>query len=420
MNKSLELFIAEANPQGVNSQIVEATADDVFMPCAMQALLINCQSDALPGVERELAGARNFSWHNVSYADATSQQQSGRTHYDILLLLLPHDEAQAVEALSYAASYGIATILLGQDTSQGVLRRAFQQGVCDFISLDAPKGQLLEAISHIASQVAKKAKLAPLIAVINGKGGSGASFIATSLADIVAARASDEVALIDSDLHCGTLAHMLGLNPSFYITDALLSLEQLDAVALKSVMTKKNQLHLLAAQSFSLLNSQVNIEPDQFKQLLLKCRKHYRQVIIDLSRGPEQWNLSVLEDAEILLVLQQNVISIRETKALITQLVGNLGLDRQRIHILVNRYQKRGVDISISDIKEATGIDSVWTVGNDFKVANQCTDLGVAITGVVRRGRMLSDLQKIASNFLPPSPAANKATSSIWSRLFGA
>ena len=101
---------------------------------------------------------------------------------------------------------------------------------------------MLEAISHIASQVAKKAKLAPLIAVINGKGGSGASFIATSLADIVAARASDEVALIDSDLHCGTLAHMLGLNPSFYITAALLSLAQLDAVALKSVMTKKNQL----------------------------------------------------------------------------------------------------------------------------------------------------------------------------------
>jgi len=418
MNKSLELFAAPAStpPATLNTSVM---AIEVHMPCQIHALVINCQQDALPALERNLSGGRNLSWDSIDSLSSQQSAKSGLVSYQLLLLVLPNDEQRAAQALQHAASYGAAIILLGHDTPQRILRLAFQQGVCDFISLDAPAVELLEAIKCVAVEIEKNAALAPVVAVINGKGGSGASFIATALADIVAAREKGEVALIDCDLYSGTLAHMLGLKPSYFITDALREVEQLDAVALNSTMTKKNQLHLLAAQPFSLLNSDSEIQPQQFKQLLWKCRKHYNQIIIDMSRGPEQWNLSALEDAEILLVLQQNVISIRETKALIEQLTVNLGIAQERIHLLVNRYHKSSSEISLSDITQATGIESVWVVANDFKVASQCTDLNAAITNIARRRRILTDFKKITTRFSPQPQELGNASPSIWSRLFG-
>ncbi len=412
MNKSLELVASQESKEKVLIM-----PNDMPMPYPMHALVINYQPEEQPKLERCLSSARNLIWSSAN--NLTMQEPDNKHEQNVMLLVLPNDEAQASTILKTAASYNIDIILLSHETPQSVLRLAFQHGVSDIIRLGAPGSELLEAVINIAKKLERNAELAPVLAIVNGKGGSGASFIATSLAEIATIEENNETALIDSDLHYGTLAHMLGVKPSYFITDALDSLDQLDSIALKSAMVSKDKIHLLASRPFSRLTNDKAISPEKFKQLAWKCRKQYSQVIIDLSRGLEPWNISILEGADILLVVQQNVMSITETNALIEQLTVVMGLSRKRIHLLINRYQKSGIDITLNDIKQSTGIDSVWTVTNDFKNASQCTDLSISIVEVAKHRPIFKDLKAVTSHFFPQSAEDKASSSSIWSRFFG-
>jgi len=417
MDKPLELLVSNDEEKETTSPA--STVSNYILPYPVHVLLINTQRDNVSEIEISLETCLNLSWECVHSLNPFTARSSTARPFNLILLVLPNDEPSAVNALKAAAAYEVDIILLGHDTPQSVLRLAFQQGVSDFIPLDEPEANLLQALEKIAQKLAEKADLAPVVAVMNGKGGSGASFIATSMAVVASAREEGEVALLDTDLLQGTLAHMLGLEPTYFITEAIQELESLDEVALKGTMTNKGHLHLLAAKPFAVLNATEHIELRNTNDLLLKCRQYYDHVIVDLSRGPEVWNADILTNAEILLVMQQNVMSIRETKAIVNQLINFMGINRNRIHLLVNRYQKTNSGINLKDIQETTGIKSLFVVANDFKLASQCIDLGTPITEVAKREQMLTDLNLVTEHFFPKSSNDDKKSKGFWNRLLG-
>ncbi|WP_299792523.1 AAA family ATPase [uncultured Shewanella sp.] len=417
MDKPLELLVSNDEEKETSSSA--STASNHILPYPVHVLLINTQREDVAQIETSLDTCLNLSWDKVHSLNPFAASSTTARPFNLILLVLPNDEASAVHALKAAAAYEVDIILLGHDTPQSVLRLAFQQGVSDFIPLEDPELDLLQALEKIALKLAEKADLAPVVAVVNGKGGSGASFIATSMAVVASDRAEGEVALLDTDLLQGTLAHMLGLEPTYYITEAIQELDSLDEIALKGAMTKKGHLHLLAAKPFAVLNSTEEIELRNTNELLLKCRQYYDQVIVDLSRGPEVWNADMLTNADILLVMQQNVMSIRETKAVVNQLINFMGIDTKRIHLLVNRYQKTNSGINLKDIQETTGIDSIFVVANDFRLASQCIDLGTPITEVAKREQMLMDLKLVTEHFFPRPDDGEKRTKGFWNRLLG-
>ncbi|QSX40427.1 AAA family ATPase [Shewanella cyperi] len=413
MDKPLELLISDANE--AKSPMDRAT---FTMPYPINALLLDSQKKLLLQLERNLDRCINLTWEKTSdFNHIKNKGESGKA-FNLILLVLPDDTQQAKSALQCAAAYNADIIILGQDTPQSVLRVAFQHGVSDFIPLDASPDELYLALKKISVQLSDAAELAPVLAVINGKGGSGASFVAACLAVIAAQRERCDLALLDTDLHYGSLAHILGVEPSYFLSDALQALDEMDEVALKSAMTSRERLHLLAAAPFTLLNTHEEIKLNKIHDLIWKCRQHYSQVIIDFSRGLEGWNGDLLHNAELLVVTQQNLMIIRETKALIQQLVNNMGISKDRIHLLVNRYDKSNTIIKLADIKNALGIDSMSVVANDFKVASECVDLGRPITQVARRQRILGDLQALTNKLIPTKDAQQDHKVSFWARLW--
>lgn len=384
----------------------------------INALLVLGENELLPRLESNLNNCANLTWTSTRSYTPKQENLDSKNTINLVLLVLPSDNDTAIKALENAAKFHSDIILLGQDTPQTVIRHAFKMGVSDFIPLDSSDEDFFQTLEVIANKLSETAELAPLVAVVNGKGGSGASFISTSLAEITTHHQDKELALLDTDLLFGTLSHMLALKPNYYITDALQALSELDEVALKSAMTKKKKLHLLAAEPFALLNSTQSVGLEHIDELIWKCRQHYHQVIVDLSRGPEYWNLEVLKNAQILIVVQQNVMSVRESKAIAEQLTKRLLIDKEQIHLVVNRYQHSGTGVSLKDIQDATGINSIFKVANDYKIASHCIDLGVDITKVGKRQKILKDLELISSHFLEPSLAVEK-DKGFWSNLLG-
>ncbi|CAM3366937.1 AAA family ATPase [Shewanella violacea] len=425
MDNPLELLVSNDKERetskntNVDSHPAAKTSVNKILPYPVHALLINSCHESISEIELILDACLNLSWEGIETLNPFAGTSANARPYNLVLLILPNDKVSAVQALQSAAAYDVDIIILGQDTPQGVLRLAFQQGVSDFVSLQDPAVELLQSLEKIAFKLADEADLAPVLAVVNAKGGSGASFIAASIAMIASIRDEGEVSLLDTDLLQGTLAHMLGLEPHYFITEAIVELETLDEMALKGAMTNLGHLHLLAAEPFAVLNATEPIELRNTNELLLKCRQYYQQVIIDLSRGPEIWNADMLTNANILLVVQQNVMSIREAKAVVNQLVGFMGIDIDRIHLLVNRYQKTSSGINLKDIMVTTGIKSQFVVANDFSLASQCIDMGAPITDVAKREQMLKDLSQVTEYFFPGSKAAVNPAKGFWNRILG-
>jgi pilus assembly protein CpaE len=414
MEKPLELVNTE---DAIASTLEEPM--DFYMPFPINVLLLDEQKEFLPHVEANLTQCSNLTWEKTADLSGDKSTDVFCKPFNLVILVLPQEESKAQRALSCAAGYNIDIIILARATPQAVLRLAFQFGVSDFIPLDAPDIELVNALKKVSTKLSKLTELAPVLAVINAKGGSGASFIASCLAVIAADREGDEVVLLDADLHHGAQAHILGVEPKCYISDVLQALDEMDEVALKSAMTMKGKLHLLAAAPFSRLNSVDEIKLGKIYDLLWKCRQHFSQVIVDMSRGPESWNNEVLRNADILIVCQQNLMMIRETKALVQQLVNRMGIDRSKIHILVNRYDKGLTGIKTNDIKSAVGIDSILIVANDYKLASECEDLGKPINLVAKRQRMYQDLKKLTQVLIPAKKYDEKKSFNVWSYLFG-
>ncbi|MGH9895481.1 MAG: AAA family ATPase, partial [bacterium] len=118
---------------------------------------------------------------------------------DVLVLDLSHlweDELRALSLRQGAQRAPLIAIGPGGDTR--IMRMAMQAGARDFYTHPVPAEELLTAI-HRTGQKETTVK-GSVSAIINAKGGSGASFVACSLAQILVSEMRHRVALVDLDL----------------------------------------------------------------------------------------------------------------------------------------------------------------------------------------------------------------------------
>ncbi|GIU21312.1 MULTISPECIES: pilus assembly protein CpaE [unclassified Shewanella] len=409
MDKPLELCVSNINQEQQHSMHIN-------LPFPIEAIVITNGSQSLERLKQTLSCIDNLKAKTSSYCEPYLAQNNNP--FNLVILVLPNNETEAQTALAYASNFESDIVLIGINTPQNILRLAFQYEVTDFVPYDSPSDELITSITKISNRLVEQADLAPVVAVLNGKSGSGASFICASLADIVSQNDGNDVAMLDLDLHQGTLSHMLGRDSKYSVCDVLSSIHELDEVAMQSTMTKKGNLSLLAAKPFELLMLEKKVDFTQIKELIWKYRHFYKQVILDFSRGPEDWNYELLSDATILLITQQNIMHLRQTKELVVQLTREMGIANEKIHLVVNRYDKHS-SISISDIKEAIGIESITTVVNDYKLSSECVELGKPITELAKRQKLILDITSLADKYLPSSHQVKDKKKGFWKRILG-
>ncbi|MCL1144557.1 pilus assembly protein CpaE [Shewanella marinintestina] len=409
MDKPLELYVSDNKKE-------QECPMHVNLPFRIDAIVANNSMRNLDWITDCLDNIDNFNWQSAAYSEP--YLANSRFNVNLVLLLLPNDEVEARTALAYASNFGCNILLIGLDTPQNILRLAFQYDVADFIPFGTSQGDLCAVIEKLSVQLMQKADLAPVLAIINGKSGSGASFISASLADIASKKEGADIALLDLDLHQGTLSHILGRESKYSMCDVLSSIESLDEVALQSTMTKEGNLSLLAARPFELLALDQEIDFSNIKELILKYRQFHKTVILDFSRGPENWNYNLLLDATILVITQQNIMYLRQTKDLVTQLTKRMGIPLETINLVVNRYDKNS-SIKLSDIKEAIGVVKIFTTINDYKLASECVELGKPIQDIARKQKLVADIEKLAEVFLPSNTIEPEKKTGFWKRILG-
>ena len=385
---------------------------NISLPFLMNCLLVCDEQNFAYQVGNYLQGIKNF---NVK---VESKLTSLETEIQILILLYTGNEQLILLDMEKALAKDIPVILTGENISPAMMRKAIQYQVNDFIPLESFNEEIGPALLRLAEHISANTQMAPVVSVINGKGGSGASFITDCIGQICAQESDQQIVLFDADFQHGSLADSLDVKPEYYLSDALKEVHELDAIAVKSMMCSNENLSLLPVKPYSHLFELTEITPYDLSLLVNKIRQSYQLLVADISRGLDTYSQPLLDVSDVILVVvQQNIVSIREAKALVLQMKNRMGIKAERIHLIVNRFSKKHSSISVEEIKEAVGLESAHIINNNYELASICTDLGKPLQQVQNSKQIKRDIEQIVSDFLPISLNKRKKSTGFWSRF---
>lgn len=318
---------------------------------------------------------------------------------DLLLLDLSEDAEEELDALSRRnAAHRPPTLVVGPGNSTDLMRQAMRAGARDYFVRPIVAEDIATAARQILTEKLRihPASQAPLFAVINAKGGSGASLIACNLAHIMAERLKLNPALLDFDFQFGSLGLNLDVAPEHHLMDVLPTIEQIDAIALGAYMARhKSGLHLLSNyQDDVVLPGEIELK--KLSYLVQLVRQNYQYVVVDLPRVIDSSVALVLEQAEkILLVTQQSLAHVRDTKRLIGIMTGELEIPSRRITVVVNRFDKKN-PLQLKQLEETLRHSHIATIPSDYFNVATAANLGRPLYDLARGAEITRALVDLA------------------------
>lgn len=297
-----------------------------------------------------------------------------------------------------AARAGLPLIVALQDAGLSLVRTLVRQGVSDVVSLPFDRDELISRILDVSAADASSGSgdLAPMIALVGGTNGGGATTALTHLAAELAAAGERKCCVIDLDLQFGDVAAYLGESPALSVVDLLEAGDRLDAEFMRSAAKDTGHgFTILAAPSA--ITPLESVDIDQLLRLLEIARREYDLVLLDLPASWTNWTLSAaLASTEILLLTDQSLVGLRRARRMM-EMFGAVGVTRSRIRLVVNRVEKKLFQsISVADVGEALGCDVGATLAADGGAVQAAQDQGVLAGAVNRRSRFVGDIRKLA------------------------
>jgi len=346
---------------------------------------------------------------NAEFRVTTKMMVNGHTDplhdvFDTPDLLLLHYTPGRGE-LQYLAEHNqrdqIPLIVCGPENDPEGMRLAMQARARDYLPATAPDTDLIASLMRFREEPSQTEKpgSGQLIAVVNSKGGSGASFLASNLAHGLVTDAQQEVTLVDMDLQFGGLCRYLDMSPKIGILQALEVAHQLDDVS-ADAYTKKHAsgLRLLAAPSTSLVRPD-EVRVDQLDALLNVFLSNNDYVIADVPNRLDAASEHVLGRADkIILVVQQTLPNVQDAARLTQLLTGDLAISRNKIDVVVNRFSKDSL-IELSDIRKMLRLDNVITIPNQYKLAAESINSGVPVADLSNSAPLVKGIRGLQEMF---------------------
>lgn len=329
------------------------------------------------------------------------------------LLVLQHVEggAELKHLSTISAAQRLPLIVFGPPNDAEAVRLAMRAGARDYLAHPIAADEINNVISEIGSESPQKKEGSQdhgsMHVFMNGKGGSGASFLATNVAHGLVG-CDHSVTLVDLDLQFAGLCGYLDLEPERGLFDALLSVDDMDEVSARAFTCEhKSGLRLLSAKSEGLrLNA--DMSPEKLSALLDIYRSCNDFVVVDVPRYIDVLNATVLESADrVMVVMQQTLPHIHDTARLLQILRNEIGVDASKITVVVNRHLK-GANIGPGDIERVLGVKNVVTIPNQYKLTAESINSGLPlseISGSTSVTKGLRDLHHVIGGAtLEPEP----------------
>ncbi len=312
------------------------------------------------------------------------------------------DPATEINNLAEVCEPGTIVIAVGQVNDVRLYRMLMSSGLHDYLLKPISADQLRDtiaqarAILHAPRTLDTGPEKAPCsVAVVGARGGVGTSTIATSLGWLMADRLERSTAILDLDVHFGTAALSLDLEPGRGLVDAIDNPSRIDGLFLERAMVKASErLSILSAEAP--ISAPIMTDGLAFAQLQDEMRLNFETTIVDLPRGMMIQQPVLVSSAQtIILVTEFTLAAARDTIRLLAWLKTHA--PQSTVLTVANRVQPAAQsEIAQSDFEGSIERPVDFAIPYDPKLVVQAAKLGKPIAELGRTSRTIVPLLELS------------------------
>lgn len=316
-----------------------------------------------------------------------------------VLVLDLADSAAPIAEISAARAIGgaeLRIIAIGAVNDVALFRGLLSAGANDYLvkPLTAELlGSVLDRPS--AAQAGAAAGLGRVVVFVGSRGGIGTTTVAVSCAWLLAEERQEDTALIDLDLHFGTVALKLDTDPGSGLCEALEEPSRIDSLFIERAMVKVNDhLRVLAAEAS--MAETLMIDAGAIDMLLHELRRKFAWIIVDLPRGATPLQRVVLAAANrAVLVCERSLAGLRDTIRLQT-LIREQAPQAAITLVEAGAPSERAV-VGKGEFEKGIGKPLDVSLSYDPKAASEATNSGQPLPLAAPRSPVLRDLRQLAT-----------------------
>ena len=317
------------------------------------------------------------------------------------------DPLNDINALAEVCEPGTVVIAAGHVNDVRLYRDLVNSGIQDYLLKPFSADQMREALAQAQMTLAGPRHTEQSIdrphlmtAVIGVRGGVGASMVASSVAWLFGEKAGRSTAFLDLDVHFGTGALALDLEPGRGLTDAIENPSRIDGLFIERAMVKANErLAVLSAEAP--INQPLMSDGAAFFQLQEEMKSAFECTVIDLPRNMLVQHPHLLHDVgAAVLVTELTLAGARDMIRILSWLKSNA--PETKVIIVANRVPTSGgMEITRNDFESSIERKIDLFLPFDPKLAIQAAKLGkpLAESGKNSKiGHLLVDLVNVLLN----------------------
>ena len=325
------------------------------------------------------------------------------------------DPLNDINALAEVCEPGTVVIASGQVNDVRLYRDLVASGIQDYLLKPLHPDMLREAFGHAQAMLNAPKQVETSTerphsstAVIGTRGGVGASTIATSLAWLLSDKQGRTTALLDLDVHFGTGALALDLEPGRGLTDAIENPSRIDGLFIERAMVKASEkLAVLSAEAP--INAPLMTDGAAFYQLQEEMRAAFECTVVDLPRGMLVQHPTLVNDAQsVVVVTELTLASARDTIRILSWLKTNAS--SAHVTVVANRMHPTGLEISRKDFEGSIERKLDHVIPFDQKLAAQAAKLGKPFAEVGKNSKTVAPILLLAEHVTNLGDEANAAS----------
>jgi pilus assembly protein CpaE len=311
------------------------------------------------------------------------------------------DPLNDINALAEVCEPGTVVIAVGQVNDVRLYRDLVASGIQDYLLKPLSPGHLRDTLVQAQSIFASPrgadgaaAKRHIATAVVGTRGGVGASTIATSLAWMLSADHKMPTALLDLDVHFGTGALTLDLEPGRGLTDAIDNPSRIDGLFIERAMIRANDnLAILSAEAP--ISAPLLTDGTAFVQLIEEFRHSFEATVVDLPRNMLINFPQLLANMQVVVVVTELTLAgARDGIRILSWLKSNA--PHAHVLMVANKVASGVGEISRSDFETSIERKLNFAIPVDFKAAANAAKLGQTFVGANRTAKATHAIRAIA------------------------
>jgi len=339
------------------------------------------------------------------------------------------DPLNDINGLAEVCEPGTVVIAAGQVNDVRLYRDLVASGIQDYLLKPISPDMLRDAIANAQSVFNAPREAAVerphiTIAVIGTRGGAGSSTMATSLAWMLSDKASRLTALLDLDVHFGTGALAMDLEPGRGLTDAIENPSRIDGLFIERAMVKaSDKLAILSAEAP--ISQPMLTDGGAFYQLQEEFRSAFECTVLDLPRAQLIAHPHLMNEVNVTVVATElTLAAARDSIRILSWLKSNA--PHSQVIVVANRVQAATLEISRKDFEQTIERKIDFVVPFDPKLAAQSAKLGKTFAEVAKATKpglayqaLLARVVDIADNSEPGAAGGKVSPAKSGTSLLG-